>query len=143
MMTYNTDADICYVCELWHKAILGRDLDGLMALNAKYAILKSPLNLATVRDKSKRIRGNPEFRSFSQVGLRELQSDLSQWHRTGAFSSSGRLLNREYSRGTPQGNQIDLVEVLDIGNALIVRHGLYWGGVGLKALVVTSDSQAS
>jgi hypothetical protein len=143
-MPYSADAENRYAYEVWHKAILGSEPGGLMALYAKDAMLESPLILATVRDKSEGILGgNPEIWSFLQLGLRELQNDLTLWHRTGTFSTNGRALTWEYPRDTPQGNQVDLVEVPDIENAPIVRQRIYWRWAGFKVLVVASDRRAS
>jgi steroid delta-isomerase len=143
-MTGNTDAEIRHVYERWHETILGRDLDGLMALYAEDAILETPLILATVKDRTEGLlKGKAEIMSFFEAGLRKLQNDLGRWYRTGIFFSNGRQLTWEYPRDTPQGDQIDLVEVMDIANGLITHHRVYWGWVGFKALVAASNKLAS
>ena len=53
---------------------------------------------------------------------------------TGTFFANGRQLVWEYPRETPQGDQVDLVEVMDIANGLIAHHRVYWGWTGFKAL---------
>jgi steroid Delta-isomerase len=143
-MTRNTDAEIHHVYERWHETILSHDLDGLMALYAEDAVLETPLILATLKDKSEGVlRGNAEIRSFFEAGLRKLQNDLGRWYRTGTFFSNGRQLTWEYPRDTPQGDQVDLVEVMDIANGLIVHHRVYWGWVGFRALVAALNKPAS
>ena len=42
-MTENTDARIRHIYERWHETVVGRDLNGLMALCAEDAILETPL----------------------------------------------------------------------------------------------------
>lgn len=143
-MTGNTDAEIRHVYERWHETVLGRDLDGLMALYAEDAILETPLILATLRDRTVGIlRGKAEIRPFFDAGLRKLQNGLGRWYRTGTFFSNDRQLTWEYPRNTPQGDQIDLVEVMDIANGLIAHHRVYWGWVGFKALVAASNKPAA
>ena len=122
----NTDAEIRHVYERWHETILSRDLDGLMALYAEGAILETPLILATLRDSTEGIlKGKAEIRPFFEAGLRKLRNDLGRWYRTGTFFSNGRQLTWEYPRDTPQGDQVDLVEVMDIENGLIAHHRVY------------------
>jgi hypothetical protein len=58
---------------------------------------------------------------------------LRQRHRTGFFTD-GRKLIWEYPRATPAGQQIDLVEVMEIEGGLIRRHCVYWGWLGVKLL---------
>jgi steroid Delta-isomerase len=43
-------------------------------------------------------------------------------------------LTWEYPRATPDGDQIDLVEVMDVSGGLITHHRVYWGWVGFKML---------
>jgi hypothetical protein len=52
-------------------------------------------------------------------------------------------LTWEYPRETPDGDQADLVEVMDIEHGLIRHHGVYWGWVGFKTLSPAFNSRAS
>ena len=68
-MAENSDAEIRHVYERWHETILGRDLDGLMALYAEDAILETPLILATLKDRTEGIlTGKAEIRLFFEAG---------------------------------------------------------------------------
>ena len=40
----------------------------------------------------------------------------------------------EYPRATPDGEQMDFVEVMELKNDLIQRHRVYWGWYGLSIL---------
>lgn len=143
-MTESNDAEILHVYERWHETILGRDLDGLMALYAEDAILETPLILATLKESTQGIlKGKAEIRPFFDAGLSKLQNDLGRWYRTGTLFSNGRQLTWEYPRDTPQGDQVDLVEVMDITNGLIAHHRVYWGWVGFKALVAALNEPAT
>jgi steroid delta-isomerase len=142
-MTEDTNADIRHIYERWHETVVGRDLDGLMALYAEDAFLETPLILATLKGRREGLlRGKAEIRSFFEAGLRKLQNELGRWYRTGIFFSNGRQLTWEYPRETPQGDQVDLVEVMDIANGLIAHHRVYWGWVGFKALVAALNQPA-
>jgi enamine deaminase RidA (YjgF/YER057c/UK114 family) len=134
-MTDNTDAQIRHVYERWHETIVARDLDGLMALYAEDAIIETPFILATFKDMTQGVlKGKPAIRSFFAAGFRNPESGLGRWYRTGTFFANGRQLTWEYPRDTPQGDQVDLVEVMDLANGLIAHHRVYWGWVGFKAL---------
>ncbi|WP_010120403.1 hypothetical protein [Burkholderia oklahomensis] len=41
----------------------------------------------------------------------------------------------EYPHETPQGDQVGLIESIDVVGARIARHRVYWGWVGLRTLV--------
>ena len=143
-MTENTDAQIRHIYERWHETVVGRDLDGLMALYAEDAILETPLILATLTDRTQGIlEGKSEIRLFFAAGLRKLGNELNRWHRTGLFFSNGRQLTWEYPRRTPEGDQVDLVEVMDVENGLIAHHRVYWGWVGFRALVLAMSQPAA
>jgi hypothetical protein len=142
-MNSDCDAGIRHIYERWHETVRNRNLDGLMALYAGDAVLETPLILATLPQASRGIlKGEPNIRAFFEMGLGKLQNELSRWYRTGTFFSNGRQLVWEYPRETPQGDQIDLVEVMDIANGLIVHHRVYWGWVGFKLLVAAREKPA-
>ena len=125
-----------HIHERWHAAVVARDLDGLMDLYAGDAVLESPLVHVTLLDRESGIlRGRAEIRPFFEAGLRNPDARLGRWYRTGQFFSDGRQLVWEYPRATPQGDQVDLVEVMDLAGGRIAHHRVYWGWVGFRALV--------
>lgn len=143
-MSENTDLQIRRIYDRWHETIVRRDVDGLMALYAENAIFETPAILVTLPDRTQGIlRGKSELRPFFEAGFRKLGNELTRWYRTGLFFSNGRQLTWEYPRETPQGDQVDLVEVMDIANGLIVHHRVYWGWVGFKTLVAALNKSAS
>jgi steroid Delta-isomerase len=142
-MNSDCDVGIRHVYEQWHESVRIRDLDGLMALYADDAVLETPLIVATVPEASRGILiGKLKIRPFFEIGFGKLQNELSRWYRTGIFFSNGRQLVWEYPRETPEGDQIDLVEVMDITNGLIIHHRVYWGWVGFKLLVAAREKPA-
>ena len=46
--------------------------------------------------------------------------------RTG-YLTNGRSVTWEYPRESPAGEQMDIVEVMEIADGLIMRHRVYWG----------------
>ena len=63
------------------------------------------------------------------------------FHWGNPFYSNGRQLTWEYPRATPRGDQIDLVEVMDIAGGLITHHRVYWGWVGFKTLMAAAAAR--
>jgi hypothetical protein len=57
-----------------------------------------------------------------------------QYHRAGFFTD-GRRAMWEYPRETPNGQQMDFVEVMEIDNGLITSHRVYWGWRGVQILI--------
>ena len=134
-MTEPIDDAPRHVFERWHETIRARDLDGLMALYAEDAVLETPLILVALPGRDTGIlTGRQEIRAFFEAGLARLGGNLGRWWRTGVYFTNGRQLVWEYPRATPDGDQTDLVEVIDLADGLIAHHRVYWGWVGFKAL---------
>jgi ketosteroid isomerase-like protein len=131
-MTPATEAEIRHIYERWHESVVARDLDGLVALYAEDAVLETPLALKS--GGAGVLTGRAEIRPFFEAGFRTLQHELARWHRTGVFFANGRQLVWEYPRATPHGDQIDLVEVMDVAAGRIAHHRVYWGWVGFSLL---------
>ncbi|QCP49183.1 nuclear transport factor 2 family protein [Trinickia violacea] len=143
-MTTSTDSEILHIYEAWHRSVTNRDLDGLVSLYAENAILETPLIVATLPEHGDgMLVGKQAIREFFAAGLRQLPSNLGRWYRTGVFFANGKQLVWEYPRQTPEGDQVDLVEVMDIAGGLIAHHRVYWGWVGFKSLMATATRQAA
>ncbi|OXI43665.1 nuclear transport factor 2 family protein [Burkholderia aenigmatica] len=131
----HADTDVRHIYEGWHAAVVARDVDALMALYADDAVLETPLIVVTLPDHGSGVlRGNAAIGEFFAAGLRNPGNKLGCWYRTGLFFSNGRQLTWEYPRATPEGDQVDLVEVMDLRDGLIAHHRVYWGWVGFLAL---------
>ena len=138
-MRPNTEAEIRHIYEGWHQAVVARDLEALLALYAETAILETPLILAVQPHREGILRGKAELRPFFAAGFANAKNGsggngLGRWYRTGVFFANGRQLTWEYPRATPEGDQVDLVEMMEIEAGLIAQHRVYWGWVGFKAL---------
>lgn len=144
MTTEATQAEIHHIYGQWHESVKRRDLEALMALYSDEATLESPLILATLPEKQSGIlTGKAAITSFFAAGLRAPPNDLGRWYRTGTFFCNGTQLTWEYPRQTPHGDQVDLVEMMDIAGGLIVHHRVYWGWVGFRSLHASLAKQHS
>ncbi|MFE1602142.1 nuclear transport factor 2 family protein [Methylobacterium sp. ID0610] len=134
-MTPDAETAVLHIYERWHETVVHRDLDGLTALYDDDAVFESPLVWAVRREAGTGIlRGRAAIRDFFAAGFRAPETGLGRWYRTGTFFSDGRQLTWEYPRRTPDGDQVDLVEVMDLRGGLIAHHRVYWGWVGIRAL---------
>lgn len=137
----HADADARRIHEDWHAAVVARDLDALMSLYADDAVLETPLVVVALpAHGSGVLRGKAAIGECFAAGLRNPGNKLGRWYRTGLFFSNGRQLTWEYPRETPEGDQVDLVEVMDLRDGLIVHHRVYWGWVGFLALQATAPA---
>jgi SnoaL-like domain len=116
----------------WDSALGRKDLEGALSLYAEDAVLESPLVRHLLGGEEGVIRDRAKLRDFVAMVFARTPP-LRQRHRTGFFTD-GRKLIWEYPRATPAGQQIDLVEVMEIEGGLIRRHCVYWGWLGVKLL---------
>jgi hypothetical protein len=120
------------IYERWDEALGRRDLDGSMALYTPDAILESPLVSHLLRSESGIVHGASALREFVREVYARPMSERHR-HRTG-FLTDGKTLMWEYPRATPNGDQVDLLEVMELDNGSIRRHRVYWGWYGVKLL---------
>ncbi|MBH1963635.1 MAG: nuclear transport factor 2 family protein [Comamonadaceae bacterium] len=130
-----------FIFEQWHQTVIERDLDALMNLYAQNAVLETPLaymNSGARADGT--IQGWEAIRSFFEASFAQPENGLGRWYRTGRHHASDRQVVWEYPRVTPQGDQVDLVEVMDIDDlGLIICHRVYWGWKGFQTLLTALD----
>lgn len=124
---------------------MARDTEGLLALYAEKAVLESPLVPAILDGRANgALRGRDEMRRFFEEGARRRPNDLVRWHRTGRWLTDGeRMLVWEYPRAAPDGDQVDLVEVMEVIDGLIQHHRIYWGWFGTALLVRSAVEKAA
>lgn len=137
-------ADCERIHRQWHERAVARDTEGLLALYDKDAVLETPLVPAIVDGRSSGVlRGRGEIRPFFEEGARRRPNDLVRWHRSGRYLTDGeQLLIWEYPRAAPDGDQVDIVEVMDIADGLIQHHRIYWGWFGTGLLVRSAVEKA-
>jgi len=67
-----------------------------------------------------------------------------RWYRTGDWLTDGkRILMWEYLRQAPDGDQIELLEVMEIEHGLIQHHRIYWGWFGIDQLTRNAVRKAT
>jgi len=137
------DPDHARIFAEWHRAARERDTPALLALYAADAVLESPLVPAILADQTEGVlRGRAALARFFAEGARRRPNTLVRWWRTGEWASLGKLLIWEYPRVTPAGEQVDLVEVMEIADGLIRHHRIYWGWFGTRLLAAAAVRHA-
>jgi steroid Delta-isomerase len=135
-MSDNTEAQVRRIYEEWHAGVNGHDIPRVIALYGEDATLESPAILAIYPHLENGIlRGRSEIETFFNKTLGALSKEFRQLYRNGVYLSAGKLLTWEYPRKTPTGEQVDLVESMDIEGGLIAYHRVYWGWKGFQALL--------
>jgi hypothetical protein len=128
---HHMNSDHAYLHQEWHRAASTRDTPALIALYADNAILESPLVPVIMDGKHDGVlRGKAEIGRFLEAGARSRPIDLVRWHRSDTFFSAGATLIWEYPRVTPEGEQVEIVEVMETADRLIQHHRIYWGWKG-------------
>jgi hypothetical protein len=120
------------VYQLWDAALGAKDVEAAVTLYAENTRLESPLVRHLLGVEHGIIEGRDRLRDFVRVVF-ERTPPSRRHHRSGLFTD-GRKLIWEYPRETPDGDQMDFVESMEIENGLILRHCVYWGWFGVKVL---------
>ena len=114
--------EIRYIYEKWHQYAKARDVEALIALYADHAVFESPLVPAILDRTNGVLNGKDEIKFFLQEGTKRRPNELVKWFRRGDYLTNGRLLVWEYPRQTDEGEQIDILELMEIENGLIQQH---------------------
>jgi hypothetical protein len=80
--------------------------------------------------------GREAIRAFIPLVFKH-QPDERRTHRNPVFTD-GHTMMWEYPRQTPDGDQMDFTEVMELKNGLIQRHRVYWGWFGVRTLTTGS-----
>ena len=117
----------------WDKALSNEDVEGLLALYAPDAVLESPAVPLTTDAETGVCHGHDELRPLLEA-VAARKPPLRTHYRTGFLTDGERTMIFEYPRATPNGEQMDFVEVMEIADGLIQRHCVYWGWRGVKVI---------
>ncbi|MGI8647424.1 MAG: hypothetical protein DLM55_09275 [Acidimicrobiales bacterium] len=140
-MSTDTDAptasadDAAFVYREWDRRTQAHDIDALLDLYLPEAILETPLIPRILDQESGILIGHDQIRPFFQRGTDKRPNELVRWYRTGRYLFDGQTLTWEYPRHTPTGDQVDLVEVMDLHGPRIAHHRIYWGWFGTPLLM--------
>ena len=135
-----------FVFTEWHRLVSARDGNGLAALYTDDAELESPLVPRVIDGAADGVvRGRAALDAFLAyvTASRPGQEELPSLHRTGDYLFDGNTLIWEYPRRTPSGNQLDLVEVMELDGSRIRRHRIYWGWRGTEHIIANAVAKAT
>lgn len=124
-------APIEAVTHAWEDALAKHDVEALLACYAADATLESPVAAHILGGRGV-CHGHRELRPFLTEVVSRTPNER-QYHRAGFFTD-GHRATWEYPRITPDGEQMDFVEVMEIENGLIQAHRVYWGWRGVEIL---------
>ena len=116
----------------WDEALGNRDLEASLSLYAEDASIESPLVQHLLQRREGFVQGKDNLRKFI-ARVFETNPPQRKRYKQGFFTD-GRVLTWEYPRANPEGEQMDLVEVMEIENGLIQRHRVYLGWYALNVL---------
>jgi ketosteroid isomerase-like protein len=132
MVDPDTLRSIERVYRLWDEALGAKDVEAAAALYAPDTVLETPLVRHLLKADRGIVEGRETLRDFLRIVFARTPA-IRHRHRTGFFTD-GRKLIWEYPRQTPDGEQMDFVESMEIENGLIRRHCVYWGWFGVKVI---------
>lgn len=134
MHTTTTRTHAQYVHDEWDRRTRAHDIDGLLDLYLPHAVLESPLVPRIMDTTSGVLTGHRQLREFFERGTRGRPNELVRFHRSGQFLFEDDRLVWEYPRQTPEGDQVDITEVMDLAGPKIRHHRIYWGWFGMPLL---------
>jgi ketosteroid isomerase-like protein len=127
-----TARELEHVYREWDRAWFNDDLDAMLALYAPDAVLESPL-VAYLRGNGDGLaRGREEIGQLLRQAAPRKPSNR-HFYRRGYFTD-GSTIVWEYPRATPDGEQMDFFEVMQVEGGAIKSHRVYWGWRGVEVI---------
>jgi hypothetical protein len=118
----------------WDKALSSNNMSALLKLYAQDAIIESPLIPHLLKKERGICTGHKEIRELLAI-VAERKPPKRQYYRSDFLTDGKRKFMWEYPRSTPQGDQMDFVEVMELNDdGLIQYHRVYWGWYGFGVL---------
>jgi hypothetical protein len=127
-----TRQDIERIYHAWDEALGNRDLEASLSLYAEDASIESPLVRHLLKQDIGIVQGKDNLRKFI-TRVFETNPPQRKRFKQGLFTD-GRIVTWEYPRAAPDGEQMELVEIMEIEGGLIRRHRVYWGWYALNVL---------
>jgi ketosteroid isomerase-like protein len=128
-----------HIFTAWDDALGAKDVEAALALYQPDATLESPLVCHLLGTEQGVVRGREELRRFVTKVFANQPAKRRRF-RTG-FLTDGSRLTWEYPRSSPDGDQMDIVEVMEIRDGLIAHHRVYWGWVSVGMLMSGEHSK--
>jgi hypothetical protein len=120
------------IYQQWDDALGKKDLEAALRLYAPDAMIESPLVRHLLSKERGVVSGHEELRPFIEKVFQRTPP-LRRRFRSGLFTD-GAVVTWEYPREAPDGEQLDLVEVMELRDGLIQHHRVYWGWRSLQVL---------
>lgn len=118
--------------EAWNDALARKDADALAALYTEDAIIESPLVSYLLGTERGICSGKEAIRAFLPKVFAN-QPEERRTYRNPVFTN-GNILMWEYPRASPDEDQMDFTEVMELSDGRIRRHRVYWGWLGVRTL---------
>jgi ketosteroid isomerase-like protein len=122
----------------WDDALGAKDVDAAIRLYAPDAVLESPLVRHLLGTPEGVVRGRADLADFVRQVFAHQPAKRRRF-RHGLLTDGSRV-TWEYPRETPDGDQMDIVEMMEIRDGRIARHRVYWGWVSVGMLLDGSHS---
>jgi hypothetical protein len=116
----------------WNDALESKNIEAMKKLYAEDATLESPLVAHLLQSTSGILQGRDAIINLLET-LFPCQPEKRHFYRDGYFTDGVKLF-WEYPRLTPEGEQMDFAEIMEIKNNLIQSHRVYWGWYGVNVL---------
>jgi ketosteroid isomerase-like protein len=116
----------------WDRALANGDIERLLACYTEDVVFESPLVRHVLGDVRGILHGREQLRRLFETFLPR-KPKLRRHYRPGYFTN-GRILMFEYPRESPEGEQMDFVEVMHLRGGKIAKHKVYWGWCGVKVM---------
>jgi hypothetical protein len=120
------------IYHLWDEALGRKDAEAAAKLYAPDIVLESPLVRHILKSERGTVEGHAALLDFLHAVFERTPRERHRY-RTGFFTDGSKLI-WEYPRATPDGDQMDFVESMEIEDGLIRRHCVYWGWYGVKLI---------
>jgi ketosteroid isomerase-like protein len=134
-----TAEQVEHIFTAWDEALGAKDVDAAVALYQPDATLESPLVCHLLDTQHGVVRGREALRRFVSKVFAH-QPEKRRRYRAGFLTDGSRLI-WEYPRESPEGEQMDIVEVMEIRDGLIAHHRVYWGWVSVAMLASGAHSK--
>jgi ketosteroid isomerase-like protein len=138
-MTQPSAEQIEHVFTAWDDALGAKDVDAAIALYQPDATLESPLICHLLGTKQGVVQGREDLRRFVAKVFAHQPAKRTRYR--AGFLTDGSRVVWEYPRQSPDGEQMDIVEVMEIRDGLIAHHRVYWGWVSVGMLISGEHSK--
>jgi ketosteroid isomerase-like protein len=129
---HSENRDVERIYQEWDRALSENDSSGLLALYAPDATIESPLIPHVLGWERGICQGREQIRQLFEV-VAGRKPEVRRHYHTKYFTD-GRTLMWEYPRESPDGEQMDFAEIMELKDGLIHRHRVYWGWFGVGVM---------